>query len=145
MAQKVSSAHSGWSPRLNALLNITLGLTLVACALVYTFPIFSNELQISGSTHDFGSVQAGTELRHQFKLRNLHPWPIVVTGVNSDCGCTRSIVEQNPPFRLAPFQSITVSTALNTRGRTGRFSQNVHVTTSDNPNGTQLQLRGEVR
>lgn len=126
-------------------LNLTLALVFCACVLVYMLPIFSNQLYTSQDTHNFGAVKSGTEIRHQFTLRNLHPWSVTVTGVHSDCGCTRSIVGQVPPFQLAPLQAITVSTVLTTRGKTGHISQNVLVITGDNSNGTLLRLRGEVQ
>lgn len=130
--------------RLDLLLNAALALMLCACAAVYVLPIFGHELHAPGSVHDFGVVQAGTEVRHDFTVRNLHPWTVTVSSVNSDCGCTRSVVGKTLPFRLAPLQAVTVSTALQTRGRKGHIEQDVRVITDDNEKGTLLRLRGGV-
>lgn len=128
----------------DGLLNTALTLTICAGAAVYTLPIFGNQLHAPGSVHGFGTVKAGTEVHHDFTVRNLHPWAVTVLDVHSDCGCTRSVVGKTPPFRLAPLQAVTVSTALQTRGRKGRIEQDVRVITDDNGKGTLLRLRGEV-
>lgn len=129
---------------LDTLLNVALLFSVVLCGAVYALPIFSHQLWAPRSTHNFGTVGAGTEVKHTFTLRNLHPWAVTITGSHSDCGCTRSFVGKTPPFQLAPFQAIDVTATVKTSAKRGHVEQNVFVTTNDNEKGTSLVLRGEV-
>src|SRR5262249_51637883 len=40
------------------------------------------------TTHDFGKVPRGPELKHTFQITNIYKYPIDITGYNSSCGCT---------------------------------------------------------
>ncbi len=39
-------------------------------------------------THDFGSIPANVEVRHDFRFVNTGPEPILIDNVRTDCGCT---------------------------------------------------------
>jgi len=131
--------------RLDMLLNGALGLTVCLSIAVFTLPIFGNQLYAPQSPYDFGIVKAGTQIERKFTVRNLHPWTIVVSELQSDCGCTESIVGKTPPFRLAPFQSVDVVATLSTNGKQGHVKQAIYVSTNENQQGTPLVLQGEVR
>lgn len=131
--------------RLDTILNVILILTVCVSIAVYKLPIFGNQLYAPQETHNFGFVKDGTVIRHKFTVRNLHLWPVTVTAVHGDCGCTQTITGKTPPFRLAPFSSVDVTASLDTRGKQGHVSQSVYVATIDNIQGTPLFLKGEVR
>jgi len=133
--------RSKWAEGLlNTAIIATVGLTVA----VYTLPVFSHELFAPARTYDFGTVKAGTLARHTFTLRNLHPWAVTVTGLQSDCGCTKSVVGRKLPFRIGPLQSVEVETSVQTRFKRDLVQQNVSVLTDDNQAGTRLSLRGRV-
>lgn len=109
------------------------------------FPVFGNQLHAPNSRYNFGQVPAGTKVQHRFSVRNIHPWAVTVTGVSSDCGCTKSFAGRTPPFQLSPLQSVDVIAEVNTAGRKGSLSQSLTVATADNPQSTLLSMSGEVR
>lgn len=135
----------GLRNRWDALINALLIGTVAALVVVYALPIFAPSLYAMSSTHQFGSVRAGTPVQHIFTVRNLHPWPVRVTGVSSDCGCTRMFVGRTPPFTLKSLQSVDISTSLNTSGKKGYVSQRILVSTQDNAKSAELVLTGTVQ
>jgi hypothetical protein len=40
-----------------------------------------------GTSHDFGTVAPGAQLRHRFILKNIYKVPLEITGVRASCGC----------------------------------------------------------
>ncbi|PQV62383.1 hypothetical protein B1R32_1432 [Abditibacterium utsteinense] len=140
---EVSSSESTLarkSQRLDTLLNIALAVTFCAGIAIYKFPIFSRELYVSQPTYNFGTVKAGTSVRHTFTLRNLHPWTVIVTGVSSDCGCTKAFIGKSPPFQLFPLEAVKIDTQVETKLKQDYVSQTVRVSTTDATNGTSLYL-----
>lgn len=134
--------RSKWADRLlNTALIATVGLTVA----VYTLPIFSHELFAPAHAYDFGAVKAGTLARHTFTLRNLHPWAVTVTGLQSDCGCTKSVVGRKLPFRLAPLETVEVVASFKASFKNFPFTHHITITTSDNPKGTSLTIKGRTQ
>ena len=112
--------------------------------LAFRLPIFSSFLYAPHDVAAFGTVPAGQVVKASFVVRNLHPWAVTVKEVRGGCGCTRTVLEHDPPFRLAPFQAVTVSANLDTDRKNGPTSQTIHVVTSDNSVGSPLTLEGMV-
>ena len=110
----------------------------------FRLPLFSSFLYAPQAAYQFGTVFEGDTVYHSFVVRNLHPWPVVVKGVKGGCGCTRTVVEHDPPFTLAPFQSVTINASLDTARKFGPMSQTIRVITSDNADGSPLILKGMV-
>ena len=133
------------SKSLDAFLNIALVATAGLGIAVYLFPIFSPELYAPSSSYKFGTIKAGALVKHTFTLRNLHPWAVTVTGITSDCGCTKAFVGKTPPFRLAPLELVEVEASVKTALKSGQISQTVRVATNDNAYGTELHLQGNVQ
>ena len=121
------SASERKSKSLDAWLNVVLVATAGLGIAVYLFPIFSPELYAPTSTYRFGTVKAGTPIKHTFTLRNLHPWPVTVTGITSDCGCTKTFVGRKVPFTLYPFQAVDLVTTVDTGRKSGSVSQNINI------------------
>ena len=126
------------------LLNSAILLIASLALLSSVFPIFDNTLYAPQSRFDFGSVGAGQTVKHSFTVRNLHPWSVTVTGVQSDCSCTTAFTGQSPPFKLMPLQAATIKAVLDTGRKTGRVAQTLAVTTLDDPQGTSLSIEGKV-
>ncbi len=108
--------------------------------LAYRFPLFAGSLYVPSPVYNFNVATAGDEVN----ARNLHPWPVTLTEVKGSCGCTRPIADRPLPARLAPFESVLVSTTYDTSGRSGDVYQPVRLITSDNPRGTQLVIKEHV-
>ncbi|MDF2441644.1 MAG: hypothetical protein JWN98_2628, partial [Abditibacteriota bacterium] len=133
------------SRRMDLMLNGAIFVVAGFGILSSVLPVFGNTLYTPKSHHDFGLVEAGAELRHRFSVRNLHPWPVEVTGIQSDCGCTKSFVGRTPPFRLLPLEAVEVVAEVDTSGRRGQLSQSIFIATNENRRSVVLSLESEVR
>ena len=100
-------------PRTTGFVDVAINVLLVACLAMCLWAGAASKLwpgvYAAQPQWNFGSVAAGTPVQHTFSVRNPHPWPMQVTGVASDCGCTRSFVGRTPPFTLRPLQSVDVA------------------------------------
>jgi hypothetical protein len=94
-------------------------------------PIVSGDLYISERSHNFGAVRAGEDLRHEFTLRNLHPWPLRILAVKGGCGCTVPFLGRSIPFTLEPLQAEQLSVSLDTAGKKDAIREEVVITTKD--------------
>ena len=139
-------AKSSRSKRgVDALLNVTIVALVVLYLLSYKFPIFSPQLYAPDANYNFGTVRAGVPVKHTFTVRNLHPWSVRVTGVSSDCGCTRTFLRHTIPFTLSPFQTAEVATAMDTHLKKGNISQRILVGTGHSSTYTTLVVTGLVQ
>lgn len=129
---------------MDALLNGTIIVVTGFGLLSVVFPVFGNRLYAPKAQYSFGTISSRTPVRHRFSIRNLHLWPVMVTSVQSDCGCTEVFPNRKPPFRLAPLQAAAIDVTFDTGGRHGHRSQTLLVKTSDNAQGTALTLTGDV-
>ncbi len=84
-------------------------LTLCVFVLLWRLPIVTNVLYAPHNVYDFGRVAHGTNVRQTFIVRNLHPWPVTVLRVQGGCGCTKTFVGKEEPFRLKPLESVIVN------------------------------------
>src|SRR4051794_12897224 len=48
---------------------------------------WADKLFANVTTHDFGAVPRGTQLKHAFKITNIYKEPLEVTQVRVSCGC----------------------------------------------------------
>lgn len=53
------------------------------------YPLFPPAVQwLDPLTHDFGSIPANVEVRHDFRFLNTGTEPVLIDNVRTDCGCT---------------------------------------------------------
>lgn len=97
---------------LGVLLNVSLLLSVLLFFAVMRYPVFKPVLYAVSYAHDFGTVAPRSELRRSFAVRNLHPYPVTVTGITGSCGCTVPFVSRTLPFVLQPFESVTASVQI---------------------------------
>ncbi len=121
-------------------LNLLIILAVVFLILSFRYPIFSNQLYARTYTHNFKLVKSGSVLDCEFTLRNLHPWPVTVTGIAEEYGHTDVTINKTPPFTLYPMQSVTLRASVDTKGKIGGFENVVRILTSDNKEGTPVAL-----
>lgn len=92
--------------------------------------------------YDFGTVQAGEYVRHQFKFVNKGQGPLVIQNANASCGCTIPDFSRDP---IAPGDSGVIKVMFNSEGRSGEQNKVITVTTNADPGQYELTLRGTVQ
>ena len=92
--------------------------------------------------YDFGTVEQGASVQHQFPLKNLGRATVLLEGPTSSCGCTVSDVDGRS---LRPGKVAWVSVRLDTTDLSGKTTKAVSLRTSDPRTPTvQLALTGTV-
>lgn len=83
-------------------------------------------LEALAPRHDAGRVEAGTEVRHTYELRNRGTRPLAIT-VKPGCGCTTADYDE----RILPGATGKVTAVLDTTHMRGRVEKIVDVFTDD--------------
>jgi hypothetical protein len=79
----------------------------------------------SEKTHDFGPVPRGGKFRHEFLLTNRLSESLTILNVRASCGCTKGRAGAS---QVAPGQSTSVETEIDTRNFVGQKATVVYVT-----------------
>ncbi|MEZ4774067.1 MAG: DUF1573 domain-containing protein [Bacteroidia bacterium] len=99
-------------------------------------------VEFASEEYNYGQVQAGTNVTHQFKFKNTGTEPLVLTRVKASCGCTTPSYSKDP---IPPGQEGFIDVVFNSAGKSG--VQNKTVTVTGNFEGSInkiLRISGEV-
>ena len=90
---------------------------LFICAVVVSFigftsMVFQNnaEFKFEEETHDFGKIPQGTPVTFEFKFKNIGTEPLIISKVESTCGCTVPKYTNTP---IKPNEDGSVSVTYN--------------------------------
>ena len=90
---------------------------------------------------DYGTIEKGADQERTFKFTNSGKAPLILTAVNSSCGC---LVAKWPSEPIAPGKSASVIAHYDTN-RVGRFEKTLTVISNDSQRPTiVLKIKGEV-
>ncbi len=67
--------------------------------------------------HDFGDIYQGDKVEHVFAFQNAGNEPLIITNVQTTCGCTAPNWPRDP---IAPGQSNEIKVVFNSTGKMGR-------------------------
>lgn len=90
---------------------------------------------------DFGKIEQGEKVQHDFKLKNTGKTPLIITNATATCGCT---VPQKPGQPILPGKEGIVSVVFNSEGKMGMQDKVVTITSNANPTVSTVHLVGEV-
>ncbi|MDR1102927.1 MAG: DUF1573 domain-containing protein [Tannerella sp.] len=94
------------------------------------------------STHDFGLVEEEAGFAsHVFEVKNTGDAPLLITHVQSSCGCTQPQWTKEP---VPPGKSGYVEIAFDPVNRPGPFQKNVTIFTNDKRPRLRLTIKGDV-
>ena len=91
--------------------------------------------------YDFGKIEQGEKVQHDFKLKNTGKSPLIVSNATATCGCT---IPQVPGEPILPGKEGIISVVFNSTGKMGMQDKVVTVTSNANPTTTTVHLVGEV-
>ncbi len=86
-------------------------------------------------TFNFGDLDANTVVNHDFILRNEGKGVLEIKDVKPGCGCTTTTLESKT---LQPGQEEKLNASLNLKGRQGKLTKTVMVTTNDPANASVI-------
>ncbi|MEM8909702.1 MAG: DUF1573 domain-containing protein, partial [Bacteroidota bacterium] len=93
------------------------------------------------ATHQFGTIQQGEEVKHQFKFKNTGQSALVISDVQVSCGCTQP---SYPFIPIEPGEEGYIGVLFKSAGRLGKQRPTITVVTNADPKTYKLHLEGIV-
>lgn len=90
---------------------------------------------------EFGTVNEGEIVNHNFKFTNVGKVPLTILKARSSCGCT---IPEWPEDPIPPGGTGEISAKFNTEGKANNQVKIITVTANTYPNETRVKLRGIV-
>jgi hypothetical protein len=106
-----------------------------------TDEMYFTKAQFSETKFDFGKVQEGDTIMHQFTIKNIGTEPLMIFKAKGSCDC---ILAKHPEMPLLPDSAGVINVYFKTIGRKGRQVRTVNVETNTEPSETVLTLSGDV-
>ncbi len=104
--------------------------TVNVAKIVFEEPIF-----------EFGEVDEGAVIKHEFKFVNTGKVPLVIQNAHSTCGCT---VADWPKDLVQPGQSGIIKAEFDTKGKFDFQEKPIIITANTIPSVTKVFLKGNV-
>ena len=93
-------------------------------------------------THDFGKITASNgKVEYSFSFYNTGKTPLVITKVDTSCGCTATEWTKEP---IAPRKQGFIKAVYDPEGNKGPFIKHITVYYNGNPPIIRLKIQGEV-
>jgi hypothetical protein len=100
----------------------------------------SAQMQFTKTAHDFGQIpEMGGDATYQFEFTNTGKAPIIITNVESSCGCTTPEWSRQP---VLPGKTGFVKAIFDPKDRPGIFDKEITVSTTAEQ--VKLKISGEV-
>lgn len=122
---------------------------LLICTVVISFIAFSAmqdnkaEFKFEEETHDFGKVPQGKPVSFVFKYTNVGDEPLIITAVESTCGCTVPSVEPKQGTPVQKGEKGTITLTYNA-AVAAPFNKFVKISSNSKTPLKMLYIKGEV-
>ncbi len=98
------------------------------------------EIQFERTVHDYGTMEQGGNGDTEFKFKNVGSEPLILSNVQSSCGCTTPSWPREP---IMPGQEAAIKVHYDTN-RIGGISKTVTVTTNGKTDRVTLRITGNI-
>lgn len=120
---------------------LVLSTVIIAFISITAFQTQSKaEFKFVEESHDFGKIPQGKPVTFDFKFTNVGTEPIIISKVESNCGCTVPKYTQTP---VKPGEDGSVSVTYNASS-VSHFSKSVRVFSNAKTPIKSLYIKGEV-
>ncbi|MEM1326852.1 MAG: DUF1573 domain-containing protein [Bacteroidota bacterium] len=99
------------------------------------------KMKFEETDYEFGIVEAGAVITHEFAFTNTGKVPLLINDVRSTCGCT---IPEWPEELIAPGESSSIQVRFNTTNMRNQQKKPVTITANTYPAKTKLYLTGIV-
>ena len=123
---------------------------LLACTLLTFVTAFAQEATTSNtaavitfeeSSYDFGDIAQGDKVEHTFKFTNTGKTPLVLSNVQTTCGCTATNWKKEP---IAPGESAAITASFNSTGKMGKQNKVITVYSNADNNPARVTIISNV-
>lgn len=98
-------------------------------------------MTFSMDEYDFGTVDEGTVVEHEFTFTNTGKAPLIVVNAKSSCGCTVPTWSKEP---IAPGESGSMMVKFNTNGKPNAQTKAITVTANTEKGTESVRIKGFV-
>jgi hypothetical protein len=91
--------------------------------------------------YNFGKVIQGEKVTYTFKFKNTGESDLIISQVNSSCGCTVPVFPKDP---IKPGDEGKIKVSFDSSGRNGIQDKAITVVTNCQPNRTVLRIKAQV-
>ncbi len=100
------------------------------------------KIQLEEYTYDFGEITEGALVKHNFTFKNTGKTPLIITDVQTTCGCTVPDWNKNP---IQPNATDAIKVQFNSEGKEGRMDKPITIIANTYPLRTEFKLVGFVK
>ena len=119
-----------------------LAVVISAAAMAQAEPAYDATFKYDKRIHDFGTfLEKDGKVSHTFTFTNTGKTPVVISDVNSWCGCTTAQFIKEP---IMPGKKGTVTVTYDPNSRPGKFSKEVVLNLNDGKAYTRIWVKGNV-
>ena len=86
---------------------------------------------------DFGDINQGDKVQHIFAFENSGDTPLIITNVQTTCGCTATNWPRDP---IAPGESASLTVNFNSAGKMGRQNKIITVISNAKTSVNQVKI-----
>ncbi|MDH5379848.1 MAG: DUF1573 domain-containing protein [Cyclobacteriaceae bacterium] len=131
---------------MKTLLSFLFGIFVVVFASAQTTEETSSEkpgprIVFGESTFEFGDINQGDQVEHTFKFENTGTEPLILTNVQTTCGCT---VPKWPREPILPGQSADIVVKFNSTGKMGKVNKIIKVISNSVEPVTQISITTNI-
>lgn len=98
-------------------------------------------IEFEKSMHDFGRIIQGEKVTYTFKFKNTGSGKLIISDVNSSCGCTIPKFTKEP---IEPGKSGLLHVTFESDNRKGFQNKTVTVVSNTQPNTTVLKIKAQI-
>ncbi len=96
---------------------------------------------IPSSSYDFGTVEEGSIVEHEFVITNTGRTPLIITDVRGTCHCTAADWTKTP---IKPNEKGMIKLIFDTKGKSGKVGSSVRIYSNSFYYEEQAFVRGTV-
>ena len=100
------------------------------------------EISFDETVHEFGEINEGDEIRHEFKFKNIGNAPLNIQDVQVSCGCT---MPTYPIMPIGPGEEGRIGVLYNSKGKFGTQKPSITIRTNATQRLTKLYLSGSIK
>ena len=100
------------------------------------------KIQLVETLYNFGEITEGVVIKHSFKFKNTGKTPLVITDVQTTCGCTVPTWNKNP---IQSNEDSDITVEFNSAGKEGKMDKPITIIANTFPARTEFKLIGSVK
>ena len=111
---------------MKSLITLIFGFFVVFCAFAQEEQALADGpiITFEEASFDFGDIYQGDKVEHVFKLENTGTQPLIITNVQTTCGCTATEWPREP---VMPGETASLKVDFNSAGKSGRQNKVISI------------------